>query len=143
MSLPAADTATLAPDVYSPNCPTREVLVRVADKWTTLITGTLARGPHRFGELARAVGGVTPRVLSRKLRDLERDGLIERTMLSADPPAVQYSLTPLGETLDSVIDPLRAWAQDNLGDIDEARLRFDASSAEQDRTPWQRPRPMA
>lgn len=129
------------PDVYRADCPTRAVLDRVADKWTTLVTGVLAGGAHRYGELARAIPGVSPRVLSRTLRDLERDGLVHREVVTAIPPAVVYSLTPLGRTLDEVVDPLRAWAERHVGAIHAARADFDAAAGDVDRTPWQRRRP--
>jgi len=128
--------------VYSAACPTREVLDRVADKWTTLIIGVLAERPHRYGEIARATEGVSPRVLSRTLRELERDGLVLRTMLTVTPPAVEYELTPLGRTLDEVIAPLRAWAEWNVDQIYAARSAFDEKVEGVDRTPWQRGRPL-
>ena len=129
-------------NVYSANCPTREVLDRVADKWTSLIIGVLAKHPHRYGQIARAAEGVSPRVLSRTLRDLERDGLVLRTMLTVAPPAVEYELTPLGRTLDQVIAPLRDWAEQNVDQIYAARRTFDDELEGADRTPWQRGRPL-
>jgi DNA-binding HxlR family transcriptional regulator len=118
------------------------VLDRVADKWTTLITGILREGPHRYGEIARTAGGVSPRVLSRTLRDLERDGLVHREVLATSPPAVRYTLTPLGHTLEQVIAPLRDWAEQRVDDIHAARRDFDERAGREDRTPWQRRRPM-
>jgi len=128
--------------VYSAACPTREVLDRVADKWTSLIIGVLAERPHRYGQIARAAEGVSPRVLSRTLRELERDGLVLRTLITVAPPAVEYELTPLGRTLDQVIAPLRTWAERNVDHIYAARRTFDDEVAGVDRTPWQRGRPL-
>jgi DNA-binding HxlR family transcriptional regulator len=127
--------------VYRAACPTRQVLDRVADRWTTLVLGVLARGPHRYGQIARATEGVSPRVLSRTLRDLERDGLVERTLLTVTPPAVEYALTPLGATLDAVIRPLRDWAEANVDAIHAARDAFDGDTTT-DRTPWQHRKPL-
>ncbi|HEY1968065.1 MAG TPA: helix-turn-helix domain-containing protein [Pseudonocardia sp.] len=135
-------TATTPHSVYAAGCPTRQVLDRVADKWTTLITGILREGPHRYGQIARAAEGVSPRVLSRTLRDLERDGLVHRRLLTASPPAVEYTLTPLGHGLEEIIAPLRDWAEGHLDDIRAARERFDEQVGQQDRTPWQRRKPM-
>ena len=126
--------------VYSAACPTREVLDRVADKWTSLIIGVLAERPHRYGQIACAAEGVSPRVLSRTLRELERDGLVLRTLITVAPPAVEYELTPLGRTLDQVIAPLRTWAERNVDHIYAARRTFDDEVAGVDRTPWQRGR---
>jgi DNA-binding HxlR family transcriptional regulator len=137
-----SETATPERTVYAASCPTRQVLDRVADKWTTLITGVLSKGPHRYGQIARAADGVSPRVLSRTLRDLERDGLVHRELITARPPAVEYTLTPLGHDLERIIAPLRDWAERHMDDIHAAREQFDDQIGQQDRTPWQRRTPM-
>jgi DNA-binding HxlR family transcriptional regulator len=103
-----------------------------------LIIGILNAGPHRYGQIARAAQDVSPRVLSRTLRGLERDGLLHRQMLTASPPAVEYTLTPLGYGLEAIIAPLRDWSERYLEDIYAARERFDCRALEHDRTPWQR-----
>ena len=133
--------STAVRNVYAATCPTRTVLDRVADKWATLILGALVDRPRRFGEIARVVEGISPRSLSRTLRDLERDGLILRTLLSTDPPAVSYSLTRLGRSLDACIAPLRSWAETHVDQIISSQVEFDNGSSAEDRTPWQRPRP--
>ncbi|MCO6004308.1 helix-turn-helix transcriptional regulator [Actinoallomurus purpureus] len=134
--------ATPERNVYAADCPTRQVLDQVAHKWTVLIIGILCEGPHRYGQIARAVEGVSPRVLSRTLRDLERDGLVRRELLNASPPAVEYTLTPLGQGLEEIISPIRDWAERHLDEIHGARERFDDEAGQQDRTPWQRQKPM-
>src|SRR5260370_41697979 len=87
--------------VYSGPCPARELLDRIADKWTTLIIGVLTaiETPVRFTELRRAIGGISQKMLTQTLRDLERDGLGGRGPLPVIPPRVEDSLTPLGPTL--------------------------------------------
>jgi DNA-binding HxlR family transcriptional regulator len=103
----------------------REVLARVGDKWSILLVGLLADGPKRFGELKRAIDGISQRMLTLTLRGLERDGLVTRTVFPSVPPRVDYELTPLGRTLlDSVIG-LAAWASYNRVEIHQARESFD------------------
>ena len=102
-----------------------EVLARVGDKWTVLVVGTLGDGPKRFNELRRALGSISQRMLTLTLRQLERDGLVSRTVHATVPPRVDYALTPLGE---SVLEPLKGlmcWAAQHGETIAEARLRYD------------------
>ena len=93
-------TAT-EPGIYSGVCPARDLLDRIADKWTALIIGTHStrREPVRFGELRRAVHGISQKMLTQTLRELERDGLVVRKIYAQIPPRVEYALTPLGHTL--------------------------------------------
>jgi DNA-binding HxlR family transcriptional regulator len=94
------------------------VLDLIANKWSTLVIGTLEHGPQRFGAIQRRLGGVTPKVLSATLKRLESASLIDRTVYPAVPPHVEYSLTPLGETLVAPLAALRAWAEEHLDDIE-------------------------
>ena len=103
-------------DVYARLCPCRDVLDLIASKWSTLAIGTLENGPQRFGVIQRRLGGVTPKVLSATLKRLESIRLIDRTVYPAVPPRVEYSLTPLGETLVAPLAALRAWAEEHLDD---------------------------
>lgn len=106
------------------------VLARVGDKWSVLVIGTLGGGSLRFGELNRAVEGISQRMLTLTLRGLERDGLVTRTVTPTIPPRVDYALTDLGRSL---LDPVRAlgqWAVENRLQIQEARQAFDAAAAE-------------
>src|SRR5579872_2826193 len=113
--------------LYQGNCPTREILDRIADKWTTLIIGILAHGgTKRFNELRRAVGGISQKMLTQTLRDLERDGLVKRTMFAEIPPRVEYELTPLGRTLCEPLSALGAWSAEHLDDVRTAQEAFDA-----------------
>ncbi|MEO8501557.1 MAG: helix-turn-helix domain-containing protein, partial [Vicinamibacteria bacterium] len=86
-------------NVFDPNCPSRQVLDRIADRWTALVIRALSEGTLRHGELQRRVGGVSQKMLTQTLRSLERDGLVVRKIHSVVPPMVDYSLTPLGHTL--------------------------------------------
>ena len=104
-------------DVYGRLCPCRDVLDLIANKWSTLVIGTLETGSQRFGAIQRRLQGVTPKVLSATLKRLERSQLITRTVYPAVPPHVEYSLTPLGETLVTPLAALRAWAEEHLDDI--------------------------
>lgn len=109
--------------VFSPMCGSREVLDRIADRWTALIIYALSRGTRRFSELQRAIGGVSQKMLTQTLRSLERDGLVARKVYPVVPPRVEYSLTPLGRTL---IEPLRAvcrWAERHLKELQAARAK--------------------
>ena len=106
-----------AHDVYGRLCPCRDVLDLIANKWSTLVIGTLENGPVRFGAIQRRLEGVTPKVLSATLKRLESSQLITRTVYPAVPPHVEYSLTPLGETLVTPLAALRAWAEEHLDDI--------------------------
>jgi DNA-binding HxlR family transcriptional regulator len=116
------------PGVYSGTCPARELLDRIADKWTTLIIGMLvdAGGPVRFTELRRAIGGISQKMLTQTLRDLERDGLIVREMYPVIPPRVEYSLTALGRTLDEPLRALSRWAELHMAEVRKAQGAFDA-----------------
>ena len=114
-------------DVYLRACPCREVLELVANKWTALMIGRLAVKPHRFGELRREVAGITPKVLTRNLRSLERDGLISRKVYPTTPPSVEYALTPLGESISGYLIALNNWTAANFSEIKKARQAYDAA----------------
>jgi DNA-binding HxlR family transcriptional regulator len=112
------------------DCPVRGVLDRIGDKWTTLIVVIVSQRPQRFSEILRAIPDISKRMLTQTLRDLERDGLITRTVFPTKPPSVEYRLTALGETLLEPLVGLIAWAERNQGEIDAARTRFDTSTHE-------------
>jgi len=104
------------------------VLSRLGDKWTVLVIMQLRQGPLRFNQIKRVVTGVSQQMLTRTLKSLERDGLVRRTVLPANPPQVQYELTDLGRSLSVPIMGLGQWARDHLDQIDAARVRFDAGA---------------
>ncbi|WP_425577603.1 winged helix-turn-helix transcriptional regulator [Nocardia callitridis] len=107
-------------------CPITPVVDVVFSRWTTPILWTLHEsGPHRFVELARHISAVTPKVLTERLRKLERDGLIERTYYAEVPPRVIYEITDLGRSLAPVFAALADWSE-NLEQVDKARREYDA-----------------
>jgi DNA-binding HxlR family transcriptional regulator len=125
----AASRRKLPPDVFDPQCPTRRALDLIADKWSTLIITLLAPESMRFGELRRGVGGISAKVLAERLRDLERNGIISRTVHPTVPPMVEYALTPLGETLIEPVDAIAHWAEAHIREIDVAISRYERSLA--------------
>ena len=102
-----------------------EVLSRVGDKWSVLVVSKLGSGTKRFNELRREIGGISQRMLTLTLRNLERDGLVSRTATPSIPPRVDYELTELGRSLQKPICGLATWALDNVGAIHDAQARFD------------------
>jgi DNA-binding HxlR family transcriptional regulator len=106
-------------------CPSRAILAHICGKWSVLILGLLAEDTKRFNELRRCVQGVTQKVLTQNLRELERLGLISRRIYAEVPPRVEYSLTPLGRSLVKVVDELRHWTDAHTGDMLAARQRYE------------------
>jgi len=117
-------------NVFDPNCPTRQLLDRVADKWTVLVVCSLGEGTKRFGELRRKVGEISPKVLTEILRSLERDGVISRHVFATVPLRVEYRLTPLGRALFQLAQGLRSWAEKNMPAALIARTAYDARGPE-------------
>jgi DNA-binding HxlR family transcriptional regulator len=106
----------------------RRVLDRVGDKWSALILGTLSTGPLRFTELLHGISGISQRMLTLNLRQLERDGLVSRTVHAVVPPRVDYELTGLGRTLLPPVLALVEWAMENTDEIQAHRERFDTAA---------------
>lgn len=125
IKLPPLPTDT---DVYNQaQCPSRLILDRIADKWTTLIIGILAQSSHRrFNELRRMIGGISQKMLTQTLRELERNGLVKRTIYPEIPPRVEYELTQLGRTLCGPLGSLTQWAHDHMEEVKRAQVEFDA-----------------
>ncbi|MEU2427189.1 helix-turn-helix domain-containing protein [Streptomyces sp. NPDC007851] len=107
-------------------CPVREVLDRVAGKWSVQILVAAAHGPIRFTELERGIEGISRRMLALTLRNLERDGLVTRTVHPTVPPKVEYELTPVAVELHETLLRLTDWAERNRGYVAEARAAYDA-----------------
>jgi DNA-binding HxlR family transcriptional regulator len=112
-------------DVYADNCPTRQILDRISDKWTALVIGLLEGQTLRFSELRRCIGGISQKMLTQTLRNLERDGLVTRTVYAEVPPRVEYTLTPLGETLVEPLKIIRQWAEIHIGAVVVAQSEYD------------------
>ena len=111
------------PNVLDQNCESRQALERIADKWTCLIVYALLDGPRRHGELRRTIQGISQKMLTQTLRSLEADGLVARKVVDVIPPHVEYSLTPLGETLSEPLAGICRWAMDHLPEVRAARGR--------------------
>ncbi|AWM02283.1 winged helix-turn-helix transcriptional regulator [Bradyrhizobium amphicarpaeae] len=120
----------MKPDVYAANCPTRQILDRIGDKWAVLILLLLREEPMRFNQLRRAIEGISQKMLSQVLKSLERDGLLRRHAIATVPVTVEYSITQLGLTLAGAVDPLRDWAEQNLKDVLAAQRSYDAQQKE-------------
>jgi DNA-binding HxlR family transcriptional regulator len=106
-----------------------EILRRVGEKWSVLIVVLLELRPRRFNDLKRSIPGISQRMLTLTLRSLERDGLVERTVMPRIPPYVSYGLTEVGRSLCVPVRALCEWAEDNVGVIDVARQRFERIDA--------------
>ncbi|GHC70605.1 hypothetical protein GCM10010349_46470 [Streptomyces flavofungini] len=115
------------------DCQVRQILDRVADKWSLLVIALLDRRRLRFTELRREIDGISQRMLTVTLRQLERDGLVLRTVHPVVPPRVEYELTPLGGTLHHTIQSLVTWTEEHQGEIAAARSAYDAREADADR----------
>ena len=103
-----------------------EVLGRIGDKWTVLVIAELGEGPVRFNALQRAIRGVSQRMLTLTLKNLERDGLVSRTVTPTVPPRVDYALTDLGRSMLAPVQALGDWAAAHIPQMDAARRRYDA-----------------
>lgn len=112
-------------DALYPDCPVRNVLSRVGDKWSMLVLFTLENNSRlRFKELQRNIPDVSQKMLTATLKMLEGDGLVSRKAFPEVPPRVEYSLTEKGQSLLPLIDSLLSWATENMGDIIEARRQY-------------------
>lgn len=112
-------------NVMVATCPSRTSLARIANKWTAMIVIALSSGRLRFGEIRRAVDGISGKVLADTLRDLERDGIVSRTAYDEMPPRVEYDLTPLGRSLREPLTALGQWAEAHIEDVEAARAAYD------------------
>ncbi|WP_328439046.1 helix-turn-helix transcriptional regulator [Streptomyces sp. NBC_00444] len=110
-------------------CEVRQILDRVADKWSLLVIALLENRRLRFTELRREIDGVSQRMLTVTLRQLERDGLVKRTVHPVVPPRVEYELTPLGGTLHATIRSLVTWTEQHQQEIAAARAAYDRREA--------------
>ena len=121
------------PDVEATDtCRIRDLLDRLADKWSLLVIELLGHGTLRFTELKRQIDGISQRMLTLTLRTLERDGLVTRTVHPVVPPRVDYELTPLGSTLLEAVGPLVEWTRVHRAEVVDARARYDQRAAASD-----------
>jgi DNA-binding HxlR family transcriptional regulator len=111
------------------DCQVRQILDRIADKWSLLVIALLDEKTLRFGELVREIDGISKRMLTVTLRNLERDGLVGRTVYPEVPPRVEYELTALGRTLLGTTQALVSWSEEHQEEIARARQKFEAANA--------------
>ncbi|MEU3414899.1 winged helix-turn-helix transcriptional regulator [Streptomyces sp. NPDC006658] len=123
----------LPADMFDELCPSSLSPIRFGDKWAGLVIRCLEHGPRRFSELRVPLRRVTPKVLTRSLRSLERDGLVRRTVYASGTPHVEYDLTPLGRSLLGPIAVACAWAEQHWEELIEARESYPGT-ARLDRT---------
>jgi DNA-binding HxlR family transcriptional regulator len=114
---------------FSATCPTRLILDQIADKWAVLVMLAVREHPVRFNDLKRKVEGISQKMLGQTLKSLERNGLVERRVLSDKPIAVAYAITEHGRGLAEIVERLRAWSVDTLPRTRTAQARFDARAA--------------
>lgn len=118
---------SLKPNVFDANCDSQQILSLIANKWTALVICTLAQDTKRYNELQRAIGGISQKMLTQTLRNLEANGLVERKVYPVVPPKVEYSLTPLGDTLTELLQSVCQWAEQHLPELNAAKASHDKS----------------
>lgn len=109
------------PEIFTLNCPTQQVLDIICNKWSVIIIYCLAYKTRRYKQLERKIEGVSQKVLTQTLRKLEKNGLVRREVFPVVPPKVEYSLTPLGETLVEPLSMLAEWSEEHMAEIEEYR----------------------
>lgn len=114
-------------DAFLAGCPSRQLLVRISDKWVALVLAALGDGPMRYSELSRRLAGVSQKMLTQTLRSLERDGLLTRTVTPTVPVTVTYELTDLGRSLQDVMHLLKGWAEAHMDEVLANRERHDGA----------------
>jgi DNA-binding HxlR family transcriptional regulator len=117
-------------NTLSAYCPSRQLLELIADKWTTLILYMLSLKTQRYSELQHGIEGISKKMLTQVLRDLEASGLITRKVYAVVPPMVEYNLTPLGATLIPLLGAIKDWAEVHMDEVVSARQTY-AERAEQ------------
>ncbi|MEL1264614.1 helix-turn-helix domain-containing protein [Pseudoxanthomonas putridarboris] len=112
--------------IITENCPIRDVLDRLGDRWTVLVLHELATGTLRFSELRKRIADISPRMLAQTLRHLEQDGLVRREVFPTVPPRVDYALTAMGESFFERVEMLAQWAADHHEAVKAARRAYVA-----------------
>ena len=112
-------------DAFDAHCPSRRLLDTIGDKWASLVIVALGvHGSLRYSELSNRIAGVSQKMLTQTLRNLERDGLLTRTVTPSVPVRTDYELTPLGDSLLETLRHLKEWAEENMPEVDEARATY-------------------
>lgn len=117
-------------NVFHPECPSRVFFEKFADKWILLIVYTLDQQAQHFNQLKKSVLGISPKVLSQKLKILERDGMLTRTIHDDNVIRIEYALTLLGKAFAKTADQLKDWVEQNMNQVLEARAEFDTRHTE-------------
>ncbi|KST69430.1 winged helix-turn-helix transcriptional regulator [Mastigocoleus testarum] len=118
--------------VFDTSCEGHQLLEKIANKWTILIIYALTQGKKRYTGLKQQIVDISPKMLVQNLRNLERSGLIERKVFPSVPPRVEYSLTPLGESLAEPLAVLGEWAYQHIKDVNLAIEKYDNNSKSED-----------
>ncbi|WP_269524976.1 winged helix-turn-helix transcriptional regulator [Acinetobacter baumannii] len=118
-------------NVFQQHCPARLFFEKIADKWVLLILNVLEEETQHFNLLKKNIQGISPKVLSQKLKMLERDGFIERKIQDTSPIRVDYSLTPLGQNVAAMAYQLKEWAETNIEQVLAAQIMYDEKILEQ------------
>jgi DNA-binding HxlR family transcriptional regulator len=120
---------TPKPDVYNSSCPSQSILALIGGKWSMLILCSLRAGPRRTGELRRRLAGVSAKMLTQTLRELERHGIVERRDFGEVPPRVEYRLSTLGRSLAGLLGEIEAWVSTHYTRMTGSARRYDADAA--------------
>lgn len=115
-------------EVFDTDCAGHQVLEHIANKWTILIVYALTQGKKRYSDLKQQIAGVSPKMLIQNLKNLERCGVVARFVYPTVPPRVEYSLTPLGESLIEPLAILGEWAHKHIQDVKDSIDRYDNDS---------------
>lgn len=118
-------------NIFQQHCPARLFFEKIADKWVLLILNILEHETQHFNLLKKNIEGISPKVLSQKLKMLERDGFIERKIQDTSPIRVDYSLTPLGQNVAAMAYQLKEWAETNIEQVLAAQIMYDEIILEQ------------
>jgi DNA-binding HxlR family transcriptional regulator len=113
---------------FNPDCPSQDILALIGGKWSMLLLCILSEGPVRTGELARRAGGISQKMLTQTLRELERHGIVQRRDHGTVPPRVDYSLTPLGRSLSGLVRQIEDWVESNYTRMSRAASSYDAGA---------------
>lgn len=113
------------PNVLSQQCPSRKILDLIADKWSILVIYLLTRGTRRYSQLHQEIDGISQKMLTQTLRNLERDGLVTRVVYPVVPPRVEYSLTDMGQSLIQPLATLCQWAESHIEAVQDSRDHYD------------------
>jgi DNA-binding HxlR family transcriptional regulator len=111
---------------FNASCPSQDILALIGGKWSMLLLCILKEGPIRSGELARRAGGISQKMLTQTLRELERHGIVRRHDFGEVPPRVEYSLTPLGESLSQLVRRIESWVESNYSRMTRVADSYDA-----------------